>query len=102
MGEEMNGERGETVPPNELATLQQGKVLCDRHRRECYQVNDVDAVGVALHRDGTDFYIPCSLFVSWYGQRLFSIKETRGVDTPEWSRQYRDQRVETESNPISL
>jgi len=90
-------ERGEKVSASELATLQRGEVLCDRHRQECYQVSGIDTAGIALHRDGRDFYIPRSLFVSWYGQRLFSIEETRSIETPEWCRQHRDDRTETET-----
>ena len=72
------------VLPNDLADLPEGEILYDRHRRECYQVTSVDDFGVALHQDGTDFYVPCSLFVSWYGRRLFSIDETRSIEAPEW------------------
>ena len=99
MGEEAHRERGEVIPPNELAALQRGEILCDRHRQECYQVSGIDGAGVTLHRDGTDFYIPRSLFSSWYGRRLFSIEETRSIETPQWCRQHRDDRTEAESEP---
>lgn len=71
------------APRGDLATLQEGDVLCDRHRRECYQVTTIDEAGVGLHRDGVEFYTPRSLFVTWYGQRLFSIEDTT-IETPEW------------------
>lgn len=97
-------ERNEATPPDELSPLRAGDVLCDRHRRECYQVAGVDKVGVALHQDGTDFYVPRSLFVSWYGRRLFLIAESRSIDPPEWCRQHRDDESETgfKSDPPNL
>ena len=70
--------------PDELADLREGDVLCDRHRRECYQVSGIDETGIGLKQDGEDFYIPSPLFVSWYGQRLFAIEESRSIETPEW------------------
>ena len=75
--------RKEGVPPDDLADLREGEILCDRHRRECYQVAGVDEIGIALHREGAEFYIPCSLFVNWYGRRLFPIEGT-SIEAPDY------------------
>ena len=61
----------------------QGDVLYYRHRREWYRVNGVDETGVALHQDGTGFYVPYSLFVGWYGRRLFSAAEAQTLEAPD-------------------
>ena len=76
--------RKEGVLPDGLADLREGEILCDRHRKKCYRVAGVDKIGIALHQEGTDFYVPRSLFVSWYGRRLFSIDKTRSIEAPEW------------------
>lgn len=81
---ELQKSRQPGVLPDELAALREGEILCDRHRRDCYRVAGVDETRVALHQDGTDFYIPCSLFVSWYGRRLFAIDGTRSIEAPTW------------------
>ena len=99
MGDGTRRERQETVPPGELATLQEGEVLCDRHRRECYQVVSIDKAGIALQQDEMSFYIPCSLFVSWYGRRLFPVERTSNIEAPAWCRQYRDDESRVESKP---
>lgn len=75
---------GREVPsPNTHREVREGEVLYDRHRREYYRVDSVEPTGIALHQDGTDFYIPRSLFVSWYGRRLFSIDGTGSIEVPE-------------------
>lgn len=45
---------------------------------------DVDGVGVSLQQDEETFYVPHSLFVPWYGSRLFPVAETSSVDRPDW------------------
>jgi hypothetical protein len=70
--------------PDELADLQEGAVLYDRHRRECYQVASIGETSVGLHRDGTDFSVPRSFLLTWYRRRLFPIEESRRIDAPEW------------------
>ena len=83
-GEERQPASEEAVLPSGLDNLRVGDILCDRHRRDCYRVDGVDHTGVTLHQDGTDFHIPCSLFVSWHGHRLFSIEESRSIEPPDW------------------
>lgn len=82
-------ERGGRTPdgraiPAELGALEAGDVLWDRHRRECFQVGGIDAAGISLRQDGIRYYVPHSLFVPWYGSRLFPIAETTSTDLPEW------------------
>lgn len=99
-------ERDEAAPRRELTGLHEGEVLCDRHRRECYQVSGIDDAGVALQQDGTEFYIPRSLFVTWYPRRLFPIENTSSIDTPEWCSQHRDHETraapELEADQVEL
>lgn len=83
-GTERQSDYREESSPSSLVDAREGEVLCDRHRRECYRVETIDETGIVLHQDGTDFYIPHSLFVSWYGRRLFSTDETQSLDVPEW------------------
>lgn len=74
----------ERAIPADLRTVEAGDVLCDRHRRECFQVCGIDSTGISLRQDGTRFYVPHSLFVPWYGSRLFPIAETTSTDLPDW------------------
>ena len=85
MGERVRYEPSEEVVSSSgFKGTREGEILCDRHRKECYQVSRIDEMGVALHRDGTDFYIPHSLFVTWYGRRLFPIDGSGSIALPEW------------------
>jgi hypothetical protein len=61
-----------------------GEILYDRHRTNCFEVIGVDAEGVALRQADHEFYIPHSLFIPWYGSRLFPLEETANIDPPEW------------------
>lgn len=72
--------------PTELRALTTGEVLFDRHRREYFVTSRIDADGVGLRQRDTEFYIPHSLFVTWYGSRVFSIEETTSIDPPPWTR----------------
>lgn len=92
---------GEAPPRDELADLREGEVLCDRHRRECYQVSGVDDAGVALRQDGTEFYLPCSLFVTWYRRRLFELENATSIDAPEWCDQHLDRGSRTKPDAES-
>lgn len=85
-----NTEHEDLRARNELAALSEGDVLCDRHRRECYQVTAIDDDGIGLHQDGIDFYTPRPLFVTWYGQRLFAIDGNSSIETPVWCEKWRD------------
>ena len=87
MGQEgLKRDSEEESLPSDLAEVIEGEILFDRHRRECYQVAGIDRTGIALHQDGADFYVPCSLFVSWYGRRLFPIDGTGSIEVPKWCR----------------
>jgi len=44
----------------------------------------IDSTGISLRQDGARFYVPHSLFVPWYGSRLFPIAETASTDLPDW------------------
>lgn len=96
-------EHNEASTRDEFADLREGEVLCDRHRQECYQVIGVDDTGVALRQEGTEFYIPRSLFVTCYRRRLFSIENATSIDTPDWCCQHQDRwsqsNSDTESEP---
>ena len=70
--------------PADLGALEAGEVLCDRHRRECFQVLGIDDSGVSLRQEETRFYVPHSLFAPWYGLRLFPIAETTSTECPAW------------------
>jgi hypothetical protein len=94
---ERRQDREEASLPSDLTDLREGDILYDRHRRDCYQVDSVEQTGVGLHQDGTDFHIPHSLFVSWYGQRLFSIEQAQSIETPDWC----DSQSDPEEEPIS-
>jgi hypothetical protein len=80
-GRGKHGRQKTSAPDLEVC---EGEVLYDRHRREWYRVEGVNETGIALHQDGADFYVPHSLFVGWYGRRLFSTTETRTLEAPEW------------------
>jgi hypothetical protein len=78
------GKHGRRGASSKSIEAREGEILYDRHRREWYRVESVDETGIALHQDGIDFYVPHSLFVGWYGGRLFSVAETRTLEAPEW------------------
>jgi hypothetical protein len=77
----------EPTPPlgSERTDIDPGDVLCDRHRKECFEVTSVDESGVALQRESTEFYIPHSLFAPWYGTRLHQIQDSTSTDSPDWT-----------------
>jgi hypothetical protein len=102
MGRKSHDQPGAASTPDYLAGLRRGDVLCDRHRRECYQVTSIDGTRIGLHRDGTDFFVPRSLFVSWHGRRLFPIEESRTIDTPDWCSPRRESPEADESNPRAI
>lgn len=81
-------QRGRRRPsaPSDLDDLSEGDVLYDRHRRDCYLVTGIDERAVALRQRNTEFYVPRSLFVPWYGSRLFPIEHATGLEAPEWCR----------------
>jgi hypothetical protein len=84
MGGTTDRSRDSEGVPSELNGLEHGTILYDRHRTDCYQVTSIDRTGVRLHRDRVEYYVPCSLFVSWYGRRLFPIERTHSVEIPSW------------------
>jgi hypothetical protein len=71
------------VPP-EIEALETGTVLYDRHRNEYFAVERVDDAGVALRRDGTEYYVPHSLFAPWQDSRLVPVEELSDPDLPGW------------------
>jgi sirohydrochlorin ferrochelatase len=79
-----------TKPP-ELSTLHTGDILCDRHRRDCYVVTDIDAAGVTLRERDREFVLPYSLFCSVYDHRVFHIEQSQIIDAPTWCEQLRNQ-----------
>jgi hypothetical protein len=47
-------------------------------------VTGIDGTSVRLHRDGADFSVPRSFFLTWHRRRLFPIEESGSIDAPEW------------------
>ena len=70
--------------PAEVAALGTGEVLCDRHRKECFVVRDVEERGTRLERDDEEFHVPHSLLAPWLDSRLFAVEESESADLPEW------------------
>lgn len=70
--------------PAEVAALETGEVLCDRHRKECFVVRDVEERGTRLERDDEEFYVPHSLLAPWLDSRLFAVEESESADLPAW------------------
>lgn len=77
-------QRSEAGRPIDLIDLAEGDVLYERHRRDCFVVSRIDREGIGLRQRDTDFYIPHSLFLPWYGSRLFHATETTTLDLPAW------------------
>lgn len=80
-------ERRDIGVPAELDGLEVGEVLCDRHRREWFVILGIGSTGITLQQDRTRFYVPLSLFLPWYGSRLFPIGETTSIERPDWCRE---------------
>lgn len=59
-------------------------VLYDRHRREYFVVGGLDDRGIDLRQDGTEFFVPHSLFVPWYGSRVFKATNLSNAELPDW------------------
>jgi hypothetical protein len=72
--------------PTDLDDLTVDEVLYDRRCKDYYLVTEVDERGIALLQRDTEFYLPHSLFVPWYGSRLFSIEHTTSLEVPKWCR----------------
>jgi hypothetical protein len=70
--------------PPELSTLHEGDILCDRHRRDCYVVTDIDDDGVTLREHDREFVLPHSFFCPMYGHRVFHLEQSRTIEAPEW------------------
>ncbi len=81
--DERHGGDEHTIPAD-LAAIEAGDVLCDRHRRECFLVRGIDGAGVSLRQEEDTYYVPHSLFAPWYGSRLFPITETATTEPPDW------------------
>jgi hypothetical protein len=85
MDTETGSETGaETAIPAEVSAIEKGEVLCDRHRKECFVVREVEERGTRLEQDGEDFYVPHSLLAPWLDSRLFAVEESESADLPEW------------------
>jgi hypothetical protein len=73
-----------TPIPTAVADLEPDEVLCDRHRKECFVVREVEHRGTHLEQDDADFFVPYSLLAPWVDSRLFSVDESESADLPEW------------------
>lgn len=69
---------------SELDDIDEGDVLCDRRRQNCFIVTAIDDEGISLHNEDTEYYVPPTLFVCWYGSRVFPIEESESIDLPDW------------------
>ena len=74
----------ETNVPTEVARLERGQVLCDRHRKECFVVREVTKRGTHLEQESENFFVPHSLLAPWVDSRLFEIDESESADLPDW------------------
>jgi hypothetical protein len=69
---------------SDLADIDEGDVLCDRRRQNCFIVSGVEDDGIALRNEDTEYYVPPTLFVGWYGSRVFPVESSESVDLPNW------------------
>jgi hypothetical protein len=74
----------ESASPAGTASPVPEELLYDRHRGEYFELVAEDGAGVTLRRDGTDYYVPRSLFDPWRGSRLFPANEMTEPDLPDW------------------
>ncbi|PSP75996.1 hypothetical protein BRC86_02485 [Halobacteriales archaeon QS_3_64_16] len=70
--------------PDVIADLETGEALYDRHRKDCFVVQEVEERGTRIERDDEDFFVPHSLFAPWVDSRLFPVEEADSEDLPDW------------------
>ena len=78
----MDSEEGSI--PDVITDLEAGEVLCDRYRKDCFVVREVEERGTRIERDGEEYYVPHSLFAPWVDSRLFPVEEADSEELPDW------------------
>jgi hypothetical protein len=65
--------------------LEEGDLLRDWRREDQFEITTTDESGIGLHHDGTEFYIPHSLFAPWYGSRIHSVTAAMTTEPANWT-----------------
>lgn len=80
------------LPPDlSESDLEQGDLLRDRQRNKQFEITTTDERGIGLRHDGTEFYVPYSLFAPWHGSRIHPVTESTTTEPADWATDDREQ-----------